>query len=140
MAKYGSDEVYISIDDGTIASPGTHRDVSADVLEISGIDKEAMVEEGHGFGDAWVENLPTGLNKVSDITIKGFYDDTESTGTVYLFDRIGVTTEVYIGFGGGKSLTAPVLIKNFRRLPSRGELHKFEAVLVAAGEPEEDAT
>ena len=139
MAKYGSDEVYVSISDGTIAVPGTHRDISADVLEISPLDKEAIAEEGHGFGEAWVRNVATGLKKIADITLKGFYDDTASTGTHALLNREGTTTEVYIGFGGAKSLTIPVLIKNYRRGPSRGELTKFEATLVAAGEPEEDA-
>ena len=139
MSKYGSNEVYISIDDGDLDTPGIHQIVSQDILDIPGVDKEAMVEEGHGFGDDWVKNLATGLSKVGDITIKGFYDDTADTGTDALFNRIGVSTEVYIGFGGVKSITIPVLIKNYRRLPARGELTKFEAVLVAAGEPEEDA-
>lgn len=126
MAKYGSDDVYVAIDGNN---------VSADVLEISGIDKEAIVEESHGFGDAWVENLPTGLSKVNDITIKGFYDDTVTIGTHALFNRQGSTASVYISLGGVKAFSATMLIKNYRRLPSRGELHKFEAVLVASGTP-----
>ncbi len=130
MTKYGSDDVYISIDGNNI---------SADVLEISPIDREALVEEAHGFGDTWIKSLATGLKRLADLTFKGWYDDTSTTGTDALLNREGGSAQVYIRYGGAKSTTVPVIIKNYRRLLTRGELHKFEAVVTLANDPSENA-
>lgn len=135
MAKYGSDDVTIEIKDGTDGS-GSYQDVSADILDLPGVDKEALTEEGHGFGDDWVEQLATGLKRMADMTIRGFYDDgTDSTHE--LFNRVGDITDLRITWGGSYNTEIPVLIKNYRRIATRGELTKFEAVLMATGEPTE---
>jgi hypothetical protein len=132
MAKYGSDQVKIEIKDG-VDGAGSYQDVSVDVLDLPAVDIEALVEEGHGFSEAWVRNLATGLKKVADITIKGFYDDTASTGTHALFNRAGVITDLKVTWSTGVTTEIPVLIKNYRRIATRGELTKFEAALVCAG-------
>jgi hypothetical protein len=137
MAKYGSNEIKLEVDDGTIASPGSYVEVSTDMIDIPAIDKEMLTEEGHGFCEDWVRNLATGLNRANDITVKGFYDD-ETDGTHELFNRVGIATNIQISWnitGTPKTTIIPVLIKNYRRIPARGELTKFEAVLITAGEP-----
>jgi len=132
MAKYGSDDVAIEIKDG-VDGAGDYKAVSGDVLDIPGIDKSADTEESHGFGDSWVEHLATGLQRVADMTIKGFYDDTASTGTHALFNRIGSITTLKLTWGGSYTTEVNVLIKGYKRLPVRGELTKFEAALMATG-------
>lgn len=137
MSRYGSPDLKIEISDG-VEGAGELQDVSADILDFNGIDLEAVTEESHGFGDDWVKHAFTGLSKGSDITIKGFYDDTTSTGTDALFNRVGVQTELKVTWGGTKTTTVDVLIKSYKRQPSRGELTKFECVLMITGEPAED--
>lgn len=136
MAKYGSDAVKIEIKDG-VDGAGEFKDVSTDVLDLPGVDIEALTEDGHGFSEEWARQVATGMKRVADITIRGFYDDTALTGTHALFSRYGVITELKITWHGAVTTTLVVLIKNYRRLPTRGELTKFEATLVNAGTPTE---
>jgi len=132
MAKYGSDDVKVEIKDG-VDGAGSYQAVSTDTLDLPGVDIQAETEESHGFGDSWVEHLATGLKRVADITLKGFYDDTASTGTHALFNRVGSIATFKVTWGNSKTTEFNVLIKSYKRLPVRGELTKFEAVLMATG-------
>lgn len=136
MAYYGSDDVTIVMD----STAGTTVDVTQSIQEINGLDVEAMLEESHTFGDSWVEQLFTGVRKMGDITVKGNYDDAASTSFDVIFNDPGntktanTTTRTFqIKYGGTKTTTVEVWIKNYRRLPSRGALTKAEAVLVPSG-------
>ncbi len=136
MAKYGSADVAIEIKDD-VDGAGDFQAVSGDVLDIPGIDIQADTEESHGFGDSWAEVLATGLSRVADMTLKGFYDDTAATGTHALFNRVGSIATFKMTWGNSYTTTVDVLIKSYKRLPVRGELTKFEALLVATGAVEE---
>ena len=136
MAYYGSNSLSVVVD----STAGTTVDVSQSILEINGFDVEAMMEESHTFGDSWVENLFTGLRKANEITLKGFYADTAATGFDVIFNDPGNTKTsgsgsrtFSIGWGGSKTSTVEVYIKNYRRLPSRGTLTKAEVVLSPTG-------
>ena len=122
MSNFGSDDIVIVFDN----SAGTTVNVSQSILELNGVDVEAMLEESHTFGDSWVENLPVGVNKVGDITVKGFYDDDADTGFNFMFNdpgnaatASGGTRTLKVTWGGTKTTTVEVLIKNYRRLPTR---------------------
>ena len=134
MSNFGSDDIVIVFDN----SAGTTVNVSQSILELNGVDVEAMLEESHTFGDSWVENLPVGVNKVGDITMKGFYDDDADTGFNFMFKNVGETRTFAVTWGSTKITTVEAVIKNYRRLPSRGELTKAEAVLETAYEAAED--
>lgn len=131
MAKYGSDVIVVEFDN----AGGTLVNMSQHVLEINGIDVEAVTEESHSFGDAWLEELATGLKKVAPLTLKGIYDDTATTGPDAMFNAIGNTTTrtIKITLGGTKTVSVETIIKNYRRVPSRGELTKYEVVLRPTG-------
>ena len=136
MAYYGSDDIVVIMD----STAGTTVNISQSVLEISGIDIEAMLEESHTMGDSWVENAYTGLRKINEITLKGFYDDDADTGTNFMWNdpgNVGTsgggTRSLAITIGGSKIVSCEVFIKNFRRLPSRGVLTKAEVVLSPTG-------
>ena len=136
MAKYGSDDVVIQIKDG-VEGAGDYQALTGDVLDLPGVDKIAESEESHGYGDSWVEVLATGLNRVADMTLRGFYDDTASTGTHALLNRVGSRTDFKVTWGNSKTTEFMVLIKNYKRIATRGELTKFEATLVAVEAPAE---
>lgn len=129
MSLYGSDDVVIDFDN----SAGTTVNVTQSILSISGIDVEAILEETHTFGDSWVEQSAVGLNRVGDITVQGNYDDDADTGFNFMFKNIGETRTLKVLFGAAKSFTAETVIKNYRRMPSRGALTKAEAVLSVTG-------
>lgn len=129
MAKYGSDDLSISVDD----SGGTPVDLTQYVQTINGLDIEALTEESHSFGDAWVEHLFTGIKRGNDLTIGGFYDDTASTGPDAVLIGIGTTRTVTITWGGAKTSSFEAIIINYRRNPVRNELTKYEAVLRPTG-------
>jgi len=136
VAYYGSDDVVVDMD----STAGTTVNITQSVLEINGVDVEAMLEESHTMGDSWAENLYTGLRKSNEITLKGFFDDDSDTGTDFMWNDPGNTKTsgggtrtLKILFGGTKSFTVETWIKNYRRLPSRGALTKCEVVLTPTG-------
>ena len=136
MANYGTDDIVIEFDN----SAGTTVNVSQSILEINGVDVEAMIEESHTMGDSWVEQLYTGLRRGGDITVRGFYDDDSDTGFDFMFKDVGnagtsggASRTLKITWGGTKTTTVETIIKNYRRLPTRGELTKAEAVLAPTG-------
>lgn len=130
MARYGSDDVTVNFDN----SGGTPVDMSQYVQEINGVDIEAMLEEAHSFGDSWVEQAYTGLRRVGDITLGGFYDDTSTTGPDAIFNSPGGGPRtLQIVYGSTKSTSVETIIKSYRRTLSRGTLHKYEVVLTPTG-------
>ena len=122
MAKYGSDDLVITVG-------GT--DLSNYVDEIDGVDIEALIQESHAFGDAWVEQLFSGVKRGNPITIAGFYDDTGATGPDAKLGgaAIGTIVAVVITWGGSKTTTFNATITNYRRLPVRNESTRFSATL-----------
>lgn len=110
------------------------------VQELGGVDIEAMLAESHSFGDAWVEAYWTGIRKMAEITVKGFYDDAASTGPDVIFNAVGnanATRTLKVTWGSTKTTSVETYIKNYRRLPKRDELTGYEAVLVPTGAPTE---
>lgn len=98
---------------------------------------EAITEETHTLGDAWVENTFTGVKRWT-LTQQGFYDDVANgnhdaleanlaTNKVLVFGVEGNTTGArYYGASGALQV-------NYERVVSRGELHKANAEYVGVG-------
>lgn len=129
MAKYGSPSVTIEWDSN---------DITQYVTDINNIDIESVLEESHTFGDAWFESLAVGIRKAADIKIKGFYDDTATTGPDALFVVTAAgpstaTKNLVVTYGGSKTTTIPCLVQKYSRMLDRGKLHKFEVSLQPSG-------
>ena len=124
MAKYGSNSFDISI-------AGTSIKNYIDTL--NGFEIEALLAETHAFGDSWEEHLATGVKRGNPFTIGGFYDDTASTGPDVLLNAIGTTVAVILTYGSTKTSSFSALIRNYKRMPARGELTRFECELVPSG-------
>ncbi len=135
MAKYGFDVVSFKVT--SVSATTAYHDLSQYITEINGLDLEAILEESHTMGDAWVENLPTGLKKVNEITISGFYDDAASSGPAALLGNatdIGAERGVKMNFGTTNVWPkTDVIIRRFARKPARGTLTKFECTLLPTG-------
>lgn len=132
MAKYTGADLIVEFDNSSGASL---QNMTQYVTDINGINIEAVLEETHTFGDAWVEALFAGLKKVGDITISGFYDDAATTGPDVIFNAIGNTVlrRLKITWGSTKTSTVSTIIKSYNRTPSRGAITKFSVTLTATG-------
>lgn len=130
MANFGYDDLTVEIDD---AVSGSLQDISNEVWTINGMDVQAVLQESHGAGDSWMEKLFTGLKQAADITITGPYDDGAGTATGYLQGGEGEVRTFQLTWDGTATSTVEVLIQSFKRLPARGTVTGYEAILVPTG-------
>jgi hypothetical protein len=135
MANYNMSNLVVEFDN----SAGALQNMTQQTLEINGIDIQAILEESQSFGDSWVEQLFTGLRRVAPITVRGFYDDTITTGNNAIYNDVGCvataggTRTLKITWGGTKTTSVETIITSFKRLPARGEVTKYEVVLTPTG-------
>lgn len=135
MAKYGSNSLKVEIDS---TEGGSLSDVSQYVLDINGVEVEAVLTESHAFGDSWFEFLATGMRRMNPITLGGFYDDTSSTGPDAIFGAVqdspaDGTRTLKITWGGSKTTSVETFIQKYTRRPVRGDLTRFEVTLQPTG-------
>jgi hypothetical protein len=135
MPKYGSSSVVIWVDD---APGGTARDISQYVTEFSGLKVETNTEPTHAFGDSWEENTPTGVSKMGDITLGGFYDTSATDGPHVVFSSVDSTTTgdtrtLTFAPGGSQKLDCETRLVSYEVAPAVGSLSKFTAVLRPTG-------
>lgn len=130
MATYGFDDLELEID-ATVG--GALTSIKAYVSELSGFEIEAVLEDSHTAGDSWVERVFTGLKDAKEFTLKGFYDDTASTGPNAMLVGIGDIRSFKFTWGGAKTSAFEAVIQKYSRLPGKGELTKFEATIAPTG-------
>lgn len=130
MATYGFDDLELEID---VAVGGALTSLKAYVFEVGGLEIEAVLEDGHTAGDSWVERVATGLKDAKEFTLKGFYDDTATTGPDAMLVGIGEVRSFKFTWGGTKTSAFECLIQKYSRLPAKGELTKFEVTLAPTG-------
>lgn len=131
MAKFGPDDLTITIDDDAAGSPA---DVTQHVDSIDGFEIEAIIEEAHTFGDAWVEQLYSGLRRANEFTVEGFYDDVASVGSKPMYNNSeGETRSVVITWGGSNTSSFEAIIKSHRRIPTREGSLRYSVTLVPTG-------
>lgn len=115
---------------------GGYSVLSAGVTDITH-DMEAMIEETGGLGDAWAEHSYTGVRKAM-LSQKGFYDDDALSVHAMLEAGLGTTSRVLL-YGlegtatGAAFLGLSAVETKYRKIASRGMLHKAEADYVANG-------
>lgn len=131
MANYGPNSIVIAFDD----SGGTPQTMTQYVREINGVKISAILTESQSFGDTWFEALAVGISRMDDIVMRGFYDDTASTGPNALFIAIGnTTTRTWkITYGSTKTTTVETIIVSYERIVKLQELTMYEVVLRPTG-------
>ena len=138
MAKYGGKDLKIEFDNAA----GSLVDMSQYITELGGIKINAALEDSHAFGDAWGEKLFSFLRSMDDITGRGFYDDTASTGPDVIFNDVGNTgttgtRTLKVTWGGTKTTSVETWIMSYSRIGTRGALTQFEFTLSLTGAPTE---
>ncbi len=84
MAKYGSNSLIVAVDN----SSGSAVTMTSYITSINAVEVEAILTESHSFGDAWFEQLATGVRKASDLVLGGLFDDQGSTGPDAVFNDV----------------------------------------------------
>src|SRR5215471_4256925 len=79
--KHGSSEITITYDDAT----GTPQVVTCAVLTMGAIKLSSVLQTGTAFCDTVEKQLPTGLSKIDQVTLHGFWDTTPTTGSHAVF-------------------------------------------------------
>lgn len=135
--NHGSSEVTFSIDDAPGGSPQVMTNY---LLEIGGAKIENITQPSHAFGDAWEEALATGFARVPKFKVRGFFNDTATTGPHTVFqvkaaDRSpqAATRTVAMGFGNSTSFGGEAVMSSYEVLAKRGELTEFEAEIQPTG-------
>lgn len=134
MAMYGSGSVVIGYDD---APGGTLRTITPYVREIGGVKVEALMARTESFGDLWEEYTPTGMKKVPALSIKGFFDDTATTGPHVVFKDpddgpTDALRSLSVNFGGATA-TGETRLVSYEVLGKNGNLTEYEAMVQVSG-------
>lgn len=132
----GSTAVTVSLTD----SGGTPRTITGFIMELGGAEIEVELESSESFGDLWREFLPTGMRKVPQIPVKGFFDTTATTGPHVVMrpgdaDATPTSTPrtLVIVFGDSKTFTVSVWLHKYKAQANSGKLSSFESVLQPTG-------
>ena len=139
MANRGQSEFSITVT--TTSATAAFRDISQQVDTINGFSVEAVLEQSDAFGDAWREQLYTGIRQMDDVTFSGFFEDTATaTGVNAIFGQatdLGAEREMELNFavaaGGSDVAHFDMLIRRYRKMPSRGALTRNEATVAPSG-------
>lgn len=110
-------------------------DMTSYIITINGFKINAMQQDGHTMGDAWVKHYFTGVRSGDNITIGGFYDDVTSGPHAYFGHTtdVGAERKAFMRFSTNESVTFSYLQESYSRKPQRNQLTDFEAVLAITG-------
>lgn len=136
--KHGSSEFTISYDStpgGSLVAIQNH------ILEIDGFEIESIQQLTDALGDGWEESSPTGKRRVPAIKMRGFFDDTATTGPHTV---LRVTDDDTDPNGATRTFTAVVSntnvtfsgetrLKRYKVMGKNGNLTEFEAEIQPTG-------
>lgn len=135
MARYGFDDVRIFLT--TASATTTFRDITDYCVAINVGGFEAVLQETHAAGDAWVERFYTGLRNALPITLTLFYDDLAVTGPHINFgnpSQLGSSHELNLSFdANAEAFHVDCIERTYNPRAVRGELTMVEMELVPTG-------
>lgn len=136
MAKYGSSVVVVTIDD---APGGTPRVITPYVQTIGGLKLESITQQSNPFGTGSESHTPVGMDKVPDIAITGWFDDTAVVGPKVVFGApatwaldkapASVGRVLAILAATGATFTITVHLVSYEVINKNGALTEYAAVV-----------
>jgi hypothetical protein len=129
--KHGSSEITISYDDGP---GGSLRVITPYVLTMGAIKLTSEMQVSTTFGATIAAMLPTGLSKIDQITLHGFFDDSATVGPHVVFiapdtSPQASTRTLTIVIGNSKTWSSEGYLVSYSVLGKTGGLTEFDAVL-----------
>jgi hypothetical protein len=133
--KYGSSSVVITYDD---APGGTPQTVTPYITAIGGVKVEQITEQSNPFGTGSEAHTPTGMQRVPDIPVDGFFDTTATEGPHVVFGTPDdgpqdATRTFTFAPGDSKTFTMETRLVDYEVLVQNGLLTKFKATIRQAG-------
>lgn len=133
--KHSSSEITIALDD----AGGTPRTITNYILTMGALKITSNMQASHAFGDSWEESLPTGMQKVDDIQLTGFFDDTATSGPHVVMNTPdsnpqGSSRTLAVVIGNSKTFTVECWVMSYAVLGKNGNLTEFDTVLHATGQ------
>lgn len=129
--KYGSSSITIAYDSTPGGSPAT---ITGGVLEMSGVKITSGMQDATAYGDTYKKMLPTGVSEIAQMTLRGFWDTTASTGSHVVFGTPDTspqssTRTLTVVFGDGKTWSSEGFLVSYEVLGKVNGLTEFVAVL-----------
>lgn len=129
--RHGSSEITVAYDDGP---GGVLRTITGFVLTMGGVKLTSNMQANTPFGAAVEAMLPTGVSKIDQITLTGYWDDTAVVGPHVVFiapdtNPQAATRTLQIVFGNARTWTSEGYLVSYAVLGKAGNLTEFEAVL-----------
>lgn len=125
MAKYSSKDLSITVG-------GT--DMSQHTRSIGGMKISKLLQESTSFGDAWFEALSTGIGKMDDLQIGGFWDDAAGGPKAkYGVAQTGTTVAVVITLGSTNTISFSAIIQDYEARPAVNQVHEYMVTLKPTG-------
>lgn len=128
--KHGASEITITYDDAT----GAPQTITCATLSMGGIKITSGMQTGTTYCDTVEKQLPTGLLKIEQVTLTGFWDTTPVTGSHDIFkspDKLptAATRTLAVMFGDAKTWTSEGYEVSYAVIAKVGALTEFEVVL-----------
>jgi hypothetical protein len=128
--KHGSSEIVITYDDPS----GAPQTITCAVLTMGAIKITSQMQAGTAYCDTIEKQLPTGLEKIDQVTLTGFWDTTPVTGSHDIFKAPDTnpqapTRTLGVMFGDAKQWTSEGYQVSYSVIGKVGNLTEFEAVL-----------
>ena len=130
MTKYGSGSAAWLLVGGY--------DLTAETLNLRDRVSAVLEDETHALGDSWFESLATGLRRMQDVELSGFYDNTATTGPDAIFNAVfnspaDTTRTLKFTWGGTKTTEVETLIMFYERRAAVATLHRYTVGLRPTG-------
>ena len=135
MATKGQADTQVRVT--TTSATAAFQDISNQVMEITGLKAEALVEESDAFGDSWRENLYTGIRRQDDIVLSGILDDVAASGVKAIFGQatdLGAERVIKVNVTTASGVRkTDVIVLSYEDQPTRGALTRFQVTLRPTG-------
>ncbi len=120
--KHGSSEITIAYDDGP---GGTPRTITSFVLTMGAIKLTSSMQANTPYGATVEGMLPTGVSKIDQVTLHGYWDDTATTGPHVVFiapdtSPQSSTRTLAIVFGNSRTWTSEGFLVSYSVLGKAG--------------------
>lgn len=134
---YGPADVTVTLEDAPGGTPRNIHNYTEDGFSAADI---VDIVENTALGDAWKSRAPTGVRDGEDITVKGDFDTTGTTGSHAVFkieaadvSPQSVGRELVFTPGDSKTWTRTFHMTAYKVISENGNNTKFEATLSPTG-------
>jgi hypothetical protein len=135
MTLRGQADVKFTITAASGGASATRTNLSNYIDTMAEVGAEAKVVEVDGFGESFIRHFYSGAKIQPELEIEGWYDDGSSTPHSLFGNSSHIGTERFyeVDFGASDVVNGRLIVKSYVRMPKRGEITRWKAVLLPSG-------